>query len=354
MTEYELSDYGLDDFFLAQIEARADETLVPARVISQHRERLGVALDGEVGFARLKSAAFFHGKGGRVFPVVGDFVLMTPNASGDGVIHDVLERKSVLRRSSQDRPTGEDLVANFDKIFIVVPGNQELNRRRLERYVAAAWASGAQPGLIITKLDLTDDLNDLQGGILEVAAGVPLHFLSSTSGDGIDDFQASLAPGETVVFFGPSGVGKSSLVNRLAGTELMATGGVRDQDQRGRHTTTHRELFRLGTGTLVIDTPGLRALGVLEAAPVESAFDEIGRLAEGCRFDDCTHHVEPGCTVIEARQSGALSEDRWDAYVKLLREARYEESRQDIAVRLQEKQTWKDIRKFQKATRRKY
>ena len=357
MVEDELTTYGLDDFFRAQVEARAGEAVVeavvPARVISQHRERLGVTLGGRVGFARLKSATFYHGNDVLPYPVVGDFVLMTPNPAGDGVIHDVLDRKSVLRRSAGERTQGEELVANFDKIFVVVAGDQELNRRRLERYVAACWASGAEPGVVITKVDVAEGSGELRNEVDELVVGMSVFPVSSATGEGIAEFQDTLIPRETIVFVGPSGVGKSSLVNRLAGTELMLTGGVRAKDIRGRHTTTHRELFMLKNGTMVIDTPGLRALGMVEATPIDTVFDEIARLADGCRFTDCTHRSEPGCAVLEARRNGILPKDRWQGYVKLLREARFEESRRDVSIRLEEKKRWKEIRKSNRANQRK-
>lgn len=200
------------------------------------------------------------------------------------------------------------MAANFDTVFILQSLNHDFNERRLERYVTLAWQSGAVPAVVLTKADLTQDSAEARRRAERLAAGVGVFAVSAKTGEGLAALDGYLRPGKTVVFLGSSGVGKSSLLNALAGEELMETGGIREDDSRGRHTTTHRQLFRLDSGAMVIDTPGMRELGMWDVSEgLSEAFTDVQALLGRCRFSDCRHQQEPGCAVREALETGVLS-----------------------------------------------
>jgi ribosome biogenesis GTPase len=230
------------------------------------------------------------------------------------------------------------LAANVDTVLLVTGLDHDFNPRRLERYLIAAWDSGANPVIVLTKLDLLDDADKLVEAE-DVAVGVPVLSVSNLTGEGIDDLRALVRAGETFVVLGSSGVGKSTLVNRLAGRELMATGGLRN-DGRGRHTTRHRQLFVLPNGALLVDTPGLRELQIWEG-DVDSAFADIAEIATACRFNDCAHETEPGCAIQEALETGALDPERWASYLKLQRELRATQRRKGSREHRELKRRWR-------------
>jgi ribosome biogenesis GTPase len=238
------------------------------------------------------------------------------------------------------------VAANVDTVLLVLALNRDFNVRRLERYVAAGWESGAQPVVVLTKADVCDDLAAREAEAAAVAPGVPVHVVSSWEGTGLDVLGAYLGPGRTVALLGSSGAGKSTLLNRLAGAEVMATGAVRDADDRGRHTTTRRELVRLPGGALLIDTPGMRELGLWDAAEgVSQTFGDLEALAVRCRFRDCAHDSETGCAVQAALTEGSLAPERLASYRKLQRELAFQARRTDMQARLAEQARWKQIHK---------
>jgi ribosome biogenesis GTPase len=255
-------------------------------------------------------------------------------------------RTQFVRRKSGTESAEQVIAANVDTAFIVSSLNQELRARRVERYLVAAWDSGAMPVVVLTKADLCDDTEAAVGPIRDVAAGAPVEVVSAVTGAGIEGLRKWLQPRRTVVLIGSSGVGKSTLLNTLAGTELLATQDVREADDKGRHTTTHREIFRLPDGVLLLDTPGMRELGLVEAeAGLDETFDDVAELAARCRFRDCSHVAEPGCAVRVAIDAGTLPIERWESYDKLQKEAAYEERRRDVGAALAEKKRWKQIHK---------
>ena len=241
------------------------------------------------------------------------------------------------------------LVANVDTVFIVSGLDGDFNPRRLERYLTAAWDSGADPVVVLTKLDLCEDLTRIADAEA-IALGVPVLPVSNTSGEGLDAVRALLSPRRTFVVLGSSGVGKSSLVNRLAGRRLMPTGAPR-RDGRGRHTTRHRQLLVLPGGALFVDTPGLRELQVWEG-DVDAAFIDIAELAGACRFSDCAHESEPDCAVREALDAGTLDPARWANYLKLQRELRALEARRGTRVHRELKRRWRQRARETKQARR--
>lgn len=299
----------------------------PARITAEHRERYELA--GEQGefYGKLKSAEYFGDNAAQAFPTVGDFVLVDYNASGDSRIVRTLPRASVFERPdpSYGRQRPQAVAANFDYVFIVLALNRDFNDKKMARYLTLSWQSGAQPVIVLTKLDLHEPGWERMIAAAEDAAfGVPVCPVSSLTGEGLDALHDFLQPGKTAALLGSSGAGKSSLVNALAGQKLMETGAVREDDARGRHTTTHKQLLRLPSGALVIDTPGMRELGMWDVTEgLGDAFGDISTLAQGCRFSDCQHEKEPGCAVRAAIAAGELPEERLIQYRKLKKEARY-------------------------------
>jgi ribosome biogenesis GTPase len=240
------------------------------------------------------------------------------------------------------------VAANVDTAFLVGGLDNDWNLRRLERYLVAARASGARPVIVLNKADVLAPavFAARVAETEDIAGDAPVHALSATRGDGLDALEQYLAPGSTVALLGMSGVGKSTIVNALYGTERMATGAVREWDQRGRHTTTHRELVRLPSGAWMLDTPGMRVLALWGGdESVASSFDDLSQLAARCRFGDCAHQGEPGCAVAAALASGELPEERYASWKKLEREARSFAARHDKRLAAKEKARWKAITK---------
>ncbi len=273
------------------------------------------------------------------WPTTGDFVRISPNPAGDCRIIETLPRRSLFsRREPGPVPREQAVAANFDYVFIVTSLNNDFNLRRLERYLTVAYNSGATPVILLTKADLSPDCTPQLAAAEQLAPGTPVHALSSMTGQGMDALEKYLRPGVTLALLGSSGVGKSSLVNALAGCEMMRVNDVRAVDaSKGRHTTTHRQLIRLDCGALIIDTPGMRQLGMWELDEgLGATFGDVEAiLARGCRFADCRHKSEPGCAVRAAIESGELTAARWRSYQALMREARFAG---DHATALREKQ----------------
>jgi ribosome biogenesis GTPase len=320
--------------------------LVPARVLTEERGRYLVAGATGEGPAspsgRLRHDAELDPTA--AWPAVGDWVIVDPGTGDHGLIQSVLARRTaVVRRSPGDRRLpAQVLAANVDVAFVVTSMNADFNPRRLERHLAVAWESGAAPVVLLSKADLVDDVEAFRLATQAVAPGVEVIAVSVVTGEGLHGVRAHLGPGRTVVFTGSSGVGKSSIINALAGEPLLETAAIREDDARGRHTTTRRQLIRLADG-LLIDTPGLRELGVLDGDAVSTAFEDVEDAAAGCRFNDCEHRSEPGCAVHAALRDGTLEVERLDAYNKLQREARRAVIATDALARRAERRKWTTI-----------
>lgn len=286
------------------------------------------------------------------YPAVGDYVMADYSRAGSAVIHRVLRRKSVFLRKAAGTGKSEQVVAaNIDTVFLCMSLNNDFNLRRLERYLTIGWNSGARPVVVLTKADICDDLNEKLSAAETVGMGAELIVTSALKSDGYRAVQPYLSKGETVAFVGSSGVGKSTLINRLLGEERLETDGLRDDD-KGRHTTSHRSLLMLPNGATVIDTPGMREIGMWDSTQgLEKAFSDIEALAACCRFKDCSHINEPGCAVLAALARGELSTERWQSYNKLQAENAYAEDAQSYLAAKEKK--FIEISKYNKANRKK-
>jgi ribosome biogenesis GTPase / thiamine phosphate phosphatase len=337
-----LESYGWSHELQAQFDPYAARALVPARVTVQQRGVYTLVSEAGELSAELSGRFAFEADSGE-YPVAGDWVAAAARpGEGAATIHAVLPRRTaVVRRAAGPTLAEQVVAANVDTVLIVSSLNADLNVRRLERYLATAWESGARPAIVLTKADLCDDVEGFVFEVASIALGVPVHAVSVVSGRGLDEVRGYLGPAKTAVLLGTSGVGKSTLVNSLAGEELLATQEIREDDGRGRHTTTHRELVLLPGGGLILDTPGMRELGLWDAETgVGASFEDVEELFGDCRFTDCSHEREPGCAVQAALAGGTLEGGRWESYVKLQRELAHLERKGDPRAQAAERKKW--------------
>jgi ribosome biogenesis GTPase len=319
----------------SELAENLEPGLVPGRVAAVHRGAFDVWTERGAVRSRLPGRLVHDG----LDVGVGDWVGLS-----DGLVRVVLPRRSaILRNAAGLTTTAQTLAANVDVAFAVSSLGPDLEPRRIERYLVTLWESGASPEIVLTKADRLDDPWPLVAEVEAVALGVPVHVVSAVTGQGCDALRTRIAAGATAVLLGSSGVGKSTLVNLWLGEELMATKETREDDDEGRHTTTHRQLLVLPGGGLVIDTPGLRELQLwdVDSAALDATFADIESLAAGCRFADCTHSHEPECAVLAAVESGELPPERLHSWRKLQRELRAIAMRHDIRLRKEEGRKWR-------------
>lgn len=343
-----LSAYGWDARWTAAFAPLAATGLAPARVVLEHTHIYRIASDRGELLARVSGRLRHTAAGRRDFPAVGDWIGYRFDAQGGrALIHAIVERRSRLSRKIAGTTTDEQVVAaNIDTIFIVMGLDRDFNARRLERYLVLAWDSGASPVVLLNKADLSEHAGDRLGELSGLLRGVPAHVTSARTEEGLAPLAPYLQSGRTLALIGTSGVGKSTIINRLIGRELLPTREVRASDSRGRHTTRHRQLVLLPGGAMLVDTPGMRELQLWESAQgFTEAFEDIESLAADCRFSDCQHRTEPDCAIRAAVDEGRISEARLENYLKLQGERRHLEERIDEHAQQEAKRRAKTLSK---------
>lgn len=334
-----LEQYGWNPRIAAAFAEHAAPNRVPARVVLEHTHIYRVVTaDGET-LARVSGRLRHHATSRADFPAVGDWVVLEPVSNGDARIHAVLPRISRFsRRAAGDANEEQVVAANIDTIFLVGGLDRDFNPRRLERYLVVGWESGATPVIVLNKADLVDDPQPFVNEVQALAPGVDVHAVSTRTPGSLDVLKQYLGFGRTAALLGSSGVGKSSIVNKLVGYDLLRTQDVRVTDSRGRHTSTSRQMVLLDSGGILIDTPGMRELQLWETGETAlEAFRDIHDLAASCRFRDCRHLQEPGCAVREAVASGQLPQARYDSFQKLAAEREHQQRQQDARALLEQK-----------------
>jgi ribosome biogenesis GTPase len=350
---------GWNDSFAAAFTAYTGKQYTVGRVSAEHRTLYEV-LTTQGAIPAVVSGKFLHtAQTPAEFPAVGDWVVLTINETEHkAIIHAILPRKSRFSRTAAGNTTDEQIIAaNIDTLFIVSSLNREFNVRRIERYITMAWESGATPVIVLSKADLCEDIDGCLQAVEDIAPGIPVHVVSALQDDGLDELGPYFREGSTIVVLGSSGVGKSTLLNALIGDDILKTSDIASYKDRGRHTTTHRQMVVLPGRGILIDTPGLRELRLHdEGDNVSRTFADIETLMQSCRFLDCTHNGEPGCAVDTAIDDGSLDPDRYESFLKLQREAAHHRRKE---LRSERAQTRKNIktpydRKTEKLRRQKW
>lgn len=351
-----LKDYGWNNTHEANwVEINENfnkRNCIPGRVTLEHKRMYRVITE-EGEWLSVCSGSFEHAAlDRRDFPSVGDWIAVEKMPGEDrGIIHAVLPRTSLFSRKVAGLAITEQIIAvNIDIVFLVMSMNEDFNARRLERYLVAAYDSGANPIVVLTKKDTCDNPSYYIEEAQNIALGTDVFAVSNVTEEGISELTSLLTGGKTAALLGSSGVGKSSLINVICGENMMAVQDIREDDKKGRHTTTHRELIKIPTGGVLIDTPGMREFQLWENNDsLDSSFKDVEELSNACKFNDCQHNHEPGCAVQEALDTGSLTADRYENYLKLKKELAFLERKMDRAAQAKERNKWKNITKSMRA-----
>ena len=346
MNVTDLTTFGWNEFFEANFKSYADNGYACGRLALEHKNLFRVYTQhGEV-LAEISGKLRHEAVNRSDLPAVGDWVVIRSRPERDrAIIHAVLPRRTSFARKTAGSRTEEQIVgANIDTVFLLTSLNQDFSLRRIERYLIIAWESRANPIIILSKSDLCDGVASRIREVQAIARGVPIHAISVVTGCGLQDIAQYFQRGQTVALLGSSGVGKSTLINHLTGVDQLRVQTVRASDDRGRHTTTHRELVLLPRGGLVLDTPGMRELQLWDAGEsLQLVFDDIEALAGKCFFGDCRHQDEPRCAIREALVAGTIDTARYESYEKLQKELKYQTRRRDKLSEIVEKKKWKKL-----------
>jgi ribosome biogenesis GTPase len=344
---YSLKDLGWNELFETQWQQNRSGNLVRGRISEENRGLYKIVSEDGEAWAGLRGKLRRAATSREMLPAVGDWVLVEERGTR-ATIHFVLARRSKFSRKSAGKKTEEQIVAaNVETVLLVSSLNREFNKRRIERYLALTWESGARPIIVLNKADLCENVRALHAEAEDAAMGVPIVVASVVSGEGIGELREIVRTGGTTALLGSSGVGKSSLVNAILGREIQATSEIRGRDDRGRHTTVSRQLIVVPGGGVLLDTPGMRELQLWDASEgIAHTFADIEELAQGCKFRDCSHKNEPDCAVRRAVDEGRLAN-----YRKLQREEEFLESKQDDALRAQRT---RELKKLMRGVKRFY
>ncbi|OPH58579.1 ribosome small subunit-dependent GTPase A [Paenibacillus ferrarius] len=345
------TDLGWNSFFEKAFEPYQNEGYQAGRVSLEHKHMYRVLTESGEMLAEISGKMRHLALRREDYPAVGDWVVLTVREEEQrATVHAVLPRQSKFSRKVAGQVTDEQIVAtNVNTVFLVTALNQDFNIRRIERYLVLAWESGANPVIVLSKADLCENPEALAAEVEAVAVGVPIHIISAAEQRGLEQLGAYVTSGQTVALLGSSGVGKSTLANHLFGKEILDVGDIRFGDDKGKHTTTHRELIALPGGGILIDTPGMRELQLWDASDgLSTSFQDVEDIAERCFFQDCKHENEPKCAVRMALDEGVLTSDRFQSYLKLQKELAFIARKEDKALQAAEKAKWKKIHQAQK------
>ncbi|MFO7981023.1 MAG: ribosome small subunit-dependent GTPase A [Candidatus Aminicenantes bacterium] len=345
-----LEDMGYSDFFRNKRIAVKDKNLIPARIIAEHKESYILRNELSEYSAKITGKMMFAASSREDYPAVGDWVLITPLDKEQAVIHQILPRRTVLKRKSAGKKEIQIIASNIDVAFIVQSPDRDYSLNRFERYFSQAESGRIKPAVVLNKIDLIDE-SDLEWKISEIKdrfKEIDIYTTSTVTGKGIADLNKNIKKGLAYCFLGSSGVGKSSIINRITGKNLIRTEKISSHTNRGRHITVHRQLFILKNGGLLIDNPGMREIGMLDSKTgIKNVFSEIQELSKNCRFSDCTHTHEPGCAVLKAIKSGDLDKSKYENYIKLVKENEF-----NTMTRLEKRRKDREFGKFIKKAKK--
>lgn len=347
----EMKKLGWNEEVAKQAIPYISKGMMIGRIASGYKDRYRIFTEHGQFIGQISGKQRFNARSSDDFPVVGDWVAISHHNHNEAVIHAILPRKSKFSRKSAGKVTREQIIAaNIDIVFLVNALNQDFNLRRMERYLTLVWESGANPIIILSKADLCTDIQEKLSQVESVSFGVPVLVISTVMNSGLDQVKKHISEGKTIALLGSSGAGKSTLVNALLGKEVQKVKEVREKDDKGKHTTTTRELFLLPDGGIVIDTPGMRELQLWQADEgLSQTFEDVMYYANQCRFRDCSHRNEPGCAVRKALDNGELDKKRYENYVKMQKELAYLSRKENKLELISEKER---IKKMHRAFRK--